>query len=132
MAFTSALHQSRLNHIVGVSYPATPAGTFLGLFAGVQPTAAGAVTAVTELTGTRPAITLGTPTQDSNGRWYITHAAAVTTTLATGGAVTGWGIFAANTGGTPLYFERLPGEFTAAAGASVTIPAGVLKIYSDQ
>lgn len=132
MAFTTALHQSRLNHLTGTGYPATPVGNYIGLFAGVQPTAAGAVTAVTELTGTRPAITLGSPTQDVNGRWYVTHAAAVTTTLSAGGSVTGWGLFAANTGGTPLYFERLPQEFTAATGASVTIPAGMLKIYSDQ
>lgn len=129
--FVDAYHNSRLTHITGTSYPANPVGTFLALFMGKMPLSDG--TGGTEVTGTRPAITLGAPQTDFNNRAYITHAAGVnniTLTNTSAGEVVGFGIFAANSGGTPIYTGALP-PFQAQAGATVSIPAGTVKLYAE-
>lgn len=130
--FVDSFHNSRLTHITGTVYPANPAGTFLALYAGSMPVSDG--TGGTEVTGTRPAITLGAPQTDFNGRAYITHAAAVssiTLTNTSPAEVVGFGIFAANSGGTPIYVDRMPAPFQVAAGATISIPAGAVKLYAE-
>jgi hypothetical protein len=128
--FPDSLHDSRLTHITGTSYPANPAGTFLGLYMGKMPDSSG--TGGAEATGTRPAITLGAPQSDFNNRRYITHAAAVSATLTntSPGEIVGFGIYAAATGGTPIYTGPL-GPFQAQVAATVTIPAGAVRMYAE-
>lgn len=128
--FIDSFHNSRLTHLTGTSYPANPAGTYLALYIGALPLSDG--TGGTEATGTRPAITLGSPATDGNGRYYITHAASVSATLTNSGAgeIVGFGLFAAATGGTPIYVDRLP-PFQVQANAAVTIPAGAVRIFAE-
>lgn len=129
--FVDSYHASRLTHLTGTSYPSNPVGTYLGLYMGNLPNSAGS--GGTEVTGTRPAITLGSPTNDFNTRQYITHASAVssiTLTNTAAGEIVGFGIFAASSGGTPIYIDKLP-PMQVTAGATVTIPAGVVRIYAE-
>lgn len=129
--FTDTYHDSRLNHLTGTSYPATPAGNYLALYIGALPASDG--TGGIEATGTRPAITLGSPTTDGSGRKYVTHASAVSSISlgnSAAGEIVGFGLFAAATGGSPIYVDRLP-PFQVAANATVTISAGTIKIYAE-
>lgn len=129
--FVDSYQASRLNWLTGTTYPAVPAGNFLGLYIGKLPATDG--TGASEATGTRPAITLGSPTS-VNGSTYITHAAAVSNiacTNASAGTIVGFGIYAAATGGTPLYIGPLPSPFPVAANATVSIPAGAIKVFSE-
>lgn len=125
-------HQARLNYITGTTHPAAPVGLYLALFIGTMPDSTGANGS--EATGTRPAITLGSPAQDANGRWYITNAGSVSVTIAnnSGGEIVGFGLYSAATGGTLLYTDTMPAPFPALANAALTIAAGQIKVYSDK
>lgn len=129
--FVDSYHNSRLTHLTGTSYPANPAGNFLALYIGKIPDSSGS--GGTEATGTRPAITLGSPATDASNRYYITHSSAVsniTLTNSAAGEIVGFGIYAASTGGSPIYIGQLA-PFQVAAGATVTIPAGAVKVYAE-
>lgn len=129
--FVDTYHDARLTHITGTSYPANPAGTFLALYMGKMPDSSGS--GGTEVTGTRPAITLGAPASDFNNRRYVTHASAVssiTLTNTSAGEIVGFGIYAANSGGTPIYTGPLA-PMQVAAGATITIPAGTVKMFAE-
>jgi hypothetical protein len=132
MGINTTIHDAQLNWVTGTTHLAAPAGVFLGLYIGSMPTDAG--TGGTEATGTRPAITLGSPATDgANGRRYITHAAAVSAiqlTNTNAGQIVGWGIFAAATGGTPNVVGSMPSAFQVAKNGLVTIPAGAIKVYA--
>jgi hypothetical protein len=129
--FTDTYHSSRLNHLKNTAYPAALTSAFLALYIGSLPLSDG--TGGTEATGTRQAITFGSPVTDGNGRQYIANTSAITQTLTTTapGTLVGFGIQAASTGGTPVYIDRLPSPFQVAAGASVTIPVGGIKVYAE-
>jgi len=129
--FIDAYHSAHLQGLAGTAYPAPLAGTYLALYGGSIPLSDGS--GGTEFTGTRPAVTLGATQIDTNGHAYVTNTAPVTVTLASlsGGTLMGFGICAAATGGTPVYVDRLPSGFQVGALASVTIPAGALKIYAE-
>src|SRR5579859_774145 len=130
--FNDTYHQSRINHLAGTSYPAAPTNLYLGLYMGAMPNSAG--TGGTEVSpATRPGITLAAPTTDSNNRYYVTHSAAVssiTLTNTAAGEIVGFGLFSATSGGTPIYFDRLP-PFQVTAGQTISIPAGTVKVYAE-
>lgn len=126
-----SLHGSRLQHLTGTAYPAVPTGTFLALYS-KMPLSDG--TGGVEVTGTRPAITLGAPLTDYNNRQYITNAAAVNGIVLTNTSpcqVVGFGIAGAATAGTVYYNDRLPSSFQVAAGGTVNIPATGIKVYAE-
>lgn len=128
--FVDSYQTSRLAWLTGTTYPTVPAGNFLALYIGALPASDG--TGGTEATGTRPAITLGSPTT-TNGKTSITHASAVSNVACTNssaGTIVAFGIFAAATGGTPIYVGPLY-PFDVKASATVSIPAGTVKIYSE-
>lgn len=123
---------SRLNHLKGTTYPAAPGATYLALYAGSLPLSDGS--GGNEISpATRPAITFGSISTDGNGRHYMTNNAVnnITLTNTSAAEIVGFGICSANSGGTPLYFDRLPGGFQVAAGATITIPAGMIKIFAE-
>ena len=129
--FIDSYHQSRLQHLTGTSYPANPTGTFLALYISAMPASDGS--GGTEATGTRPAITFGAPATDGNGRYYMSNSSAIsniTLQNTSAGEVVGFGIFAASTGGAPLYMDRLP-PFQVQAGATITIAANAVKVYAE-
>lgn len=129
--FIDSYHASRLNHLKNTAYPAALTTAYLALYAGSMPLSDG--TGGTEVTGTRQAITFGSPATDTAGRQYITNTSAITQTLTNTSPATlvGFGIQAASTGGTPVYVDRLPSPFQVAAGAIVTIPVGGIKVYAE-
>lgn len=128
--FIDSYHQSRINHIKGTAYPTAPTGSYLSLYIGSLPVSDG--TGGNEVTGTRPAITFGTPQTDPNGRQYIANTSAISVTLTNtaAGEVVGFGICGASTGGTPIYMDRLA-PFQAQAGATVTLPVGTIRLYAE-
>ena len=132
IGFTDAYHASRLQHVNGVTYPTTPAGTFLSIYAGNVPLSDG--TGGNEATGTRPAIVLGTPLKDVNGRYYMTNASAITG-IALGNAsaeqLVGFGICGTATGGVPIYIGPLPAPYQVQPNATITIPAGSIRVYAE-
>lgn len=127
-----AQQAARLNWFGGSAYPAAPLNTYLGLYAGKMPVSDG--TGGTEVSpATRPAITFGAVAVDANGRHYMANNAVngITLTNASAAEVIGFGIFSANSGGTPIYYDRLPGAFQVAAGGTVSIPAGAIRIFAE-
>ena len=131
--FVDAYHSSRLNHLTGTTYPAAPVTLYLGLFAGKLADSSGA--GGTEISpATRPTLTLGTTQTDPNNRQYITNGSAITGIVLTNTSlaeVIGFGVFAANSGGSPIYVDTLPSPFQVAAGATITIPANAIKIFAE-
>jgi len=132
--FNDAYMASRLNHLTGTTYPSAPTTLYLGIYMGAVPISDGS--GGTEVSpSTRPSITLGSPAYDANNRQYITNASAVTGIVLTNsaaGEVLGFGLFAANSGGTPIYFDRFPtASYQEAAGATITIPAGGIRVYAE-
>lgn len=126
MPFTTAYHQSQLNHVAGTSYPAAPTTVYLALFYSL-PNAAGS--GGSEATGTRSAITFGSAAADSGGWQTISNNASVTQTIASAGWIVGFGIYTASTGGTLIYHHTLPGGFEVKAGQSVVIPVGAITLF---
>lgn len=123
---------ARLNWFTGSAYGAAPTTIYLGLYAGKMPLSDGS--GGTEVSpATRPAITFGSVTTDANGRHYMANNAVsnIVLTNTSAAEIIGFGIFSANSGGTPLYYDRLPGAFQAAAGATVSIPAGAIRVYAE-
>lgn len=127
-----AQQAARLNWFGGSAYPAAPINTYLGLYAGKMPLSDG--TGGTEVSpATRPAITFGAVAQDANGRHYMSNNAVsnIVLTNASAAEIIGFGIFSANSGGTPIYYDRLPAPFEAQAGATVNIPAGAIRLFAE-
>lgn len=130
VGFTDSYEQSRLNIFNGTNHPAAPGASYLAIYIGSLPSSAG--TGGTEATGTRPAITFGSPASDSNSKFYIANTASITTTLTNTSAavVVGFGVWSAATGGTLLYIDRFMQPFSVSAGQSVTLPINAVKVYS--
>ena len=110
------------------------ATVYLALYAGSLPLSDG--TGGMEVSpATRPGpITWGAVAQDANGRHYKANSAAITGIVLSNTApayVVGFGLCAASSGGVPLYTNYLPGGFQAAAGATISIPAGALIVYAE-
>ena len=127
-----AQQAARLNWFTGSAYAAAPTTIYLGLYAGKMPLSDGS--GGTEVSpATRPAITFGAVTQDANGRHYMANNAVsnIVLTNTSAAEIIGFSIFSANSGGTPLYYDRLPGAFQVAAGATVSIPAGAIRVYAE-
>lgn len=129
--FTDAYHSSRLNHLKNTAYPAALTSSFLALYIGAMPLSDG--TSGSEATGTRPSITFGATQTDVNGRQYIANSSAISVTLTntSAGEIIGFGICGAATGGTPVYIDRMPSPFQVQANASITVPAGAIKVYAE-
>ncbi len=128
--FVDSYHASRIDHLKGTAYPAAPATIYLGIFS-KMPGSDG--TGGTEISpATRPTLTLGSDQTDGNGRQYCTNSAIsnVVLTNTTPVTVTGFGVFSANSGGTPLYFDRVY-PFQVAAGATINIAANYLKVFAE-
>jgi len=132
IGFTDSYQQSRLQHVNGTSYPTAPTGTYLAIYAGAVPDSSG--NGGTEATGTRPAVTFGSPQVDVNGHYYIANSSAVSG-IAMGNAsqvtVVGFGIYTASTGGTPLYVGRFASPYPVAANAPISIPIGLVKMFAE-
>lgn len=131
LGWLDTMQASRLNHVTGTTYPAALGGTYLALFS-VMPTSDG--TGGTEVTGTRPSITLGSPTADYNGRHFMTNASAVTSiTLANTSPayIVGFGIYDAATSGNLYYIDHLPMPFQVAKTATISIAAKAVKVYAE-
>lgn len=128
--FIDSYHASRLNHLKGTAYPAAPVGSYLALYIGSLPVSDG--TGGSEATGTRPSIALSAPQTDANNRQYVSNTSAITATLTNtaAGEIVGFGLCGAATGGTPIYMDRTA-PFQVQPGASVTIPAGTIRIYAE-
>lgn len=130
--YIDSYHGSRLTHLTGTTYPAAPTTLYLGIYAGKIPASDG--TGGTEVSpATRPAITLGATQTDYNGRQYITNSAlsGIVLTNTAAAEIIGFGLFGASSGGTPIYVDLLPAAFQVQAGATISIPAGAIKIYAE-
>jgi hypothetical protein len=128
--YTDSYHQSRINHIRGTAYPATPAGTYIGLFLGSLPASDGSGST----DSVRVAVTLGSAQQDSNtGRWFTQPNGAVSFTIPANasGEVVGWGVYGASSGGTPVYFDAVPSPFKVSGGQSVMLPASAFPVFAE-
>ena len=105
---------------------------FLALYAGSIPDSSGA--GGTEVSpATRPAITFGAVAQDVNGRHYQDNNAVnnIVLTNTTPAHLVGFGICTAATGATVIYLDRLRSSFQVAAGATVSMPAGAIRVYAE-
>ena len=131
--YVDSYHQSRINHIAGTGYPAAILTPFIGLYLGSLPVSDG--TGNTDLV--RVAVTWTAQAQDPNtNRWYIQPTAALTFAIPAGtkAEVVGWGVYAASSGGTPVYFDEVPAPFPVnggTAGVNVTLPASAFKVWSE-
>lgn len=126
-----AQQASRLNWFGATTYPAAPAATYLGIFTKL-PLSDGSG-AVEISPATRPAITFAAVAQDFNGRHYMSNVAVtgIVLTNTSAAQVLGFGIFSANSGGTPIYSDKLPSSFQVAAGATISIIAGAIRLYAE-
>lgn len=131
--FVDSYHDARINHLKNTSYPAALVSAFLGLYAGSIPLSDGS--GGTEVSpATRPTITFGSTQTDPSGRKYISNSAAITGIVLTNASpaeIIGFGIFSANSGGTPIYMDVLPAPFQVSAGQTISIPAGAIKVYAE-
>lgn len=131
--FIDSYHDSRLTHLKNTAYPTALTSTFLGLFAGNIPLSDGS--GGTEVSpATRPGITFGSLTTDPSGRKYMTNSSAITGIVLTNTSpaeIIGFGIFSANSGGTPVYVDVLPAPFQVSAGQTISIPAGGIRVYAE-
>jgi hypothetical protein len=131
--FIDSYHSSRLTHLTGTSYPASPTTIYLGVYAGKLPLSDGS--SGSEISpATRSTLTLGSTQTDANGRQYITNASAITGIVLTNtspATVVGYGIFTANSGGTPIYVDILPDPFQVSVGQTISIPAGAIRVYAE-
>jgi hypothetical protein len=87
----------------------------------------------TEATGTRPAVTFGSPATDgATGRRYASNTAVtnIQLTNANAGQIVGWGLFGAATGGTPNVVGAMPSAFQVGKNGLINIPAGAIKVYA--
>ena|SRR5215469_10967214 len=123
---------SRLNWFKNTAYPAAPTNTYLALYAGSMPKSDG--TGGNEISpASRPAITFGAVATDANGRHYMSNNAvnSITLTNTSQAEVIGFGIMSATSGGTPYYSDRFPAPFPVAAGATISIPAGAIRVFAE-
>lgn len=108
-------------------------GTFyLALYAGQVPLSNG--TGGNEVgPATRPSITFGSVAQDANGRHYQANNAVnnIVLTNTSPAWISGFGICSAATGATVLYIDRLPTPYQVAKGATISIPAGAIRMYAE-
>lgn len=126
--YVDSYHQSRINHIAGTGYPAAILTPYIGLYLGSLPASDGTGTTDTA----RTAVTWTAPAQDPNTqRWYIQPTAGVSITPAAAGEAVGWGVYAASSGGTPVYLDELPAPFPVKAGVAVSIPASSLRVWAE-
>lgn len=123
---------ARLNWFGGTAYPAAPVTLYLALYAGKMPKSDG--TGGTEVSpATRPAITFGSVAQDANGRHYFANNAVnnITLTNTSPAEVIGFGLCSVSSAGTPLYYDRLASPFQVATGATISIPAGAIRVFAE-
>jgi hypothetical protein len=125
MPFTVAYAQSQLNHIAGTTYPAAPGTVYLALFKSMPDTTG---SNGVEATGTRTAVTLGSPAVDIGGQQAMSNSATVTQTIATACWIVGYGLYTASTAGTLIYQHTFPSGFQVTKNQSVVIPVGAVSI----
>ena len=128
--YVDTYHQSRINHIAGVSYPAAITTPYIGLYLGSRPLSDGS--GATDLV--RVAVTWAAAAQDPNtNRWYIQPTASLSFTIPANntGEIVGWGVYAASSGGTPVYSDGVPSPFPVLAGQVVTLPATAFRVWSE-
>jgi hypothetical protein len=107
---------------------------YLAIYAGSLPVSDG--TGGTEISpATRPAITFGSVAQDFNGRHYQPNVAVnnIVLTNTSPCTVLGFGICTAAVKGdaTVIYLDHLPQPFQVAKGATISIPAGAIRMYAE-
>lgn len=125
--YVDTYHQSRINHIAGTTYPAAILTPFIGLYLGALPLSDGSG----NTDNVRVAVTWAAQALDPNRNlWYIQPTAAVTLTPTATGEIVGWGVYAAGSGGTPVYFDALY-PFPVKANVAVTIPAQELRVWAE-
>lgn len=129
--YTDSYHQSRINHLAGTTYPAAITTPYVGLYLGKMPLSDG--TGATDVV--RAAVTWAAPVQDPNTqRWYIQPTAPLTfpaIPALTSGEIIGWGVYAASSGGTPVYADAVPSPFPVVAGQVLTLPAAAFRAWSE-
>ena len=105
---------------------------YLAIYAGQVPLSSGS--GGNEVSpASRPAITFGSVVQDANGRHYQPNN-AVNNIVLTNSApawISGFGICTAATGATVIYIDRLPTPFQVAKLATISIPAGAIRMYAE-
>jgi hypothetical protein len=125
--YADTYHQSRVNHLSGTSYPASLTTPYIGLYIGKLPLSDGSGASDVA----RIAVTWAAATQDPNTqRWSIQPTAAMSFTVPAAGELVGWGVFAASSGGTPVYVDVLPPS-PVNAGQVITLPAASLRAWSE-
>ena len=105
---------------------------YLAIYAGQLPLSNG--TGGTEVSpASRPAITFGSVAQDANGRHYQANNAVnnIVLTNASPCWISGFGICTAATGATVIYLDRLPTPYQVAKLATISIPAGAIRMYAE-
>lgn len=123
---------ARLNYLKGSTPGAAPTTVYLAIFASSVPLSDGS--GGTEIgPATRPSITFGSISQDTNGRHFMTNSAAINNIVLTNTSpaeIIGYGIYDASTAGNLLYVDQLYPQ-RVAAGATISIAVGQIKVYSE-
>jgi hypothetical protein len=135
-----SITDSRLAQLTGTTYPAPPAGLYIGLLDGL-PLSDGSDIASCEMAGLRVGpVTYGAPqTTPGNGTWptqrFIQPTSGVSFTPP-GQAGPGvhinpaaWGLYTAASGGVPIYVGSWAGGLMV--GVATVLPASTFPVYAE-
>lgn len=130
--YSDAYHQSRINHLAGTAYPAAITTPYIGLYLGKLPLSDGS--GATDIVRAGP-VTWAAAVQDPNTlRWYIQPTGPATfpaIPAGVSGQVIGWGVYAAASGGTPVFVDEVPAPFPVMAGQVLSLSPSTFRAWSE-